>query len=228
MPCDIGYRTYAPVRIPQPKPQVFKKRMPAPSVDQDLLEKLGVDDRQFLEWINELNIKPLLEEALKRALAVQLPRNVSFSITEDGNVLAEGAYLDGRGKDIIEKATDRMLNRWQMEVLKIVTQLLGYDANIQSRLTGNSETLVLVAEEKGKSHPCKYVRISKDPNGNGEIAFEHFASKPGLEKEKIKFAALAQKLGIKIVLPDSPVNGQPISVSIQEQHAHSHQHRING
>lgn len=228
MPCDIGYKTYAPIQIPQSKPQIFKKRMPAPGVDQDLLEKLGIDDRQFLEWINELDIKPLLEEALKRALAVQLPRNVSFSITEDGNVLAESAYLDGRGKDIIEKATDRMLNRWQMEVLKIVTQLLGYDANIQSRLTGNNETLILVAEEKGKSHPCKYIRVSKDSNGNGEITFEHFASKPGLEKEKVKFAALAQKLGIKIVLPDSPISGQPISVSVQEQHAHSRQHRISG
>lgn len=66
MPCNIGYKTYVPVRIPQPKPQTLKKKMPAPKVDQDLLNKLGVDDPGFVTWIDKLDTKPLLEEALKR------------------------------------------------------------------------------------------------------------------------------------------------------------------
>lgn len=228
MPCNIGYKTYVPVRIPQPKPQTFKKKMPAPKVDQDLLEKLGIDDPQFLGWVIELNIKPLLEEALKRTLAVQSSGNVSLAIDENGNIVAESKYLNSGEKNQIEKITNKVLNRWQMEVLKIVTQLLGYDATIQSQTTESNETFVLVAEESGKSHPCKYIRVSKDPSGKREITFEHFASRAELEKEKVKFAALSQKLGIKISLPESPVNGQPIPGRVAEEHFHSHTHKVKG
>lgn len=226
MPCDIGYKTYVPVRIPQPKPQTFKKRMPAPKVDQDLLEKLGTDDPQFLGWVVELNIKPLLEEALKRTLAIQSSGNIRFTIDENGNISAESSYLNSREKNEIEKITKKIFDRWQMEVLKIVTQLLGYDANIQTPTVGGNENLILVAEESGKSHPCKYIRVSKDPSGKGEITFEHFASKAELEKEKVKFAALSQKLGIKISLSESPISGQPIPGRVAEEHSHSHPHRI--
>ncbi len=225
MPCNIGYKTYIPVRIPQPKPQTFKKKMPAPKVDQDLLEKLGTDDPQFLGWITELNTKPLLEEALKRTLTVQSSGNISFTIDENGNVAAESSYLSSREKNEIEKTTNKVLDRWQMEVLKIVTQLLGYDANIQTQTGGG---LTLVAEESGKSHPCKYIRVSKDSSGKGEITFEHFASKTELEKEKVKFVALSQKLGIKISLPKSPISGQPIPGRVIEESYHSHSHKVKG
>lgn len=92
MPCDIGYKTYLPVRMPQPQPQTFKKRMPSPKIDQGLLEKLGVDDPEFLTWTQSLDIKLLLEVALKKALSEVSPGNINFSISEDGNIIAESTY----------------------------------------------------------------------------------------------------------------------------------------
>ncbi|MEK7151108.1 MAG: hypothetical protein AAB784_00130 [Patescibacteria group bacterium] len=224
MPCNIGYKTYAPIRIPQPTPQRFKKKMPSPSIDQDLLEKLGVNDQVFLSWIQKLNIKPLLEEALKKTLELQPSESINFSISEDGNIIAESFYTNSSEKNEAEKTTNRVINHWQMEVLKIVTRLLGYKANILNPGENSTKALTLVAEEEGKSHPCKYIRISKNPDSNGEIVFEHFTSKSELEKEKIKFIALAQRLGVKIALPDSPVNGQPIPGSVEEHTGHSHTH----
>lgn len=228
MPCNIGYKTYAPIRIPQPKPQTFKKKMLSPNIDQELLEKLGVDDPEFLAWAQKLNIKPLLEEALKKTLEVRPSGSVNFSISEDGNIVAESTYTDGPERKEVERITDRVLNHWQMGVLKIVTQLLGYDATISSQGKDGNETLTMVAEETGKSHPCKYIRVSKDSGGNGEITFEHFTSKSELEKEQVKFVSLAQKLGVKITLPNSPISGQPIPGNIKEQHPHAHQHKLRG
>lgn len=95
MPCNIGYKTYQPIRLPQPKPQTFRKKMPAPKVDQELMDKLGADDPEFLAWMNKLNTKPLLEEALKRTLESTPSEDVDFSITNDGNLLAEGMYQGG-------------------------------------------------------------------------------------------------------------------------------------
>lgn len=119
-----------------------------------------------------------------------------------------------------------------MEVLAVVVQLLGYDVSIQNQ---SGENITLVAEEAGKTHPCKYIRVSKDQNGKGEITFEHFESQSDLEKEKVKFAALAQKLGVKIVLPDSPITGKPVQGSIREKesqpehiHSHGHHHHNHG
>ncbi len=227
MPCNIGYKTYAPIRIPKPQPQTFRKKMPAPAIDKDLLEKLGVDDREFLSWAQNLDIKPLLQSALEKTLSAESAKNVSFSISEEGNIVAESTYTSNAEKRRIEETTNKVLNRWQMEVLKIVTQLLGYDANIQSQSAGDQQILIMVAEEFGKTHPCKYIRVSKDQNGDGEVTFEHFANKQELEREKVKFAALAQKLGIKIIIPDSPVTGQPIPGSVEElekQHEHPHGH----
>jgi hypothetical protein len=67
MPCDIGVRSFAKVEIPVPQPQEFSVKSEAPQVDEDLLGKLGIEDPEFLEGIQELDTKPLLEEALRRA-----------------------------------------------------------------------------------------------------------------------------------------------------------------
>ncbi len=226
MPCNIGYKTYAAVEIPQPTPQEFRKKMPSPKVDQDLLDKLGVDDVEFLRWMNQLNIKPLLVEALKRALADETQTKVNFSVTDDGNILAESSYIDNSEKREIEKITKRVMNRWQMETFKIVTQLLGYDAKISSQVVDGKEITTMVAEEMGKTHPCKYICITKDSNGKGDITFEHFDSEEELNKEKVKFTALAQKLGIRLTLSDSPITGNPVPghthSHTKEQHRHKH------
>ncbi len=50
MPCDIGYRAFARVTIPAPQPQEFAEKAQAPDIDQDLMDKLGVEDSEFLEW----------------------------------------------------------------------------------------------------------------------------------------------------------------------------------
>lgn len=142
---------------------------------------------------------------------------VNFSITDDGNIEAESKYTSEQEKEQIEQTMSTVLNRWQMETLKIVVQLLGYSANIASQTIDGKETLTLVAEEKGKTHPCKYIRISKDADDKGEVVFEHFADKSELEVEKNKFAALAQKLGVKISLPDSEVKGSLITTSTEEK-----------
>lgn len=67
MPCNIGYKIVAKVKIPEVVVQKFKEEIQAPQIDQDLLEKIGEDDPAFSQWLNELDIKPLLEEALRRA-----------------------------------------------------------------------------------------------------------------------------------------------------------------
>ncbi len=212
MPCNIGYKTYAPIRIPQP--QKFKKKMPAPKIDQELLDKIGVNDPEFLSWmIQELDVKPLLQEALKKALDACPTKAVEFSVTDDGYIAAEGQYKSREGLRRVEAATGRVLNRWQIEVLATVAQLLGYDTQISE--TENND-ITLVAEEEGKTHPCKYIRVSKDSSGSGVITFEHFASATDLENERVKFTGLAQKLGIKIALNDSPITGKPISGGIEQ------------
>ena len=54
MPCNIGYKSYATIKIPAPEPQTFTNNAMAPDIDADLLEKLGQEDTQFLEWAQEL------------------------------------------------------------------------------------------------------------------------------------------------------------------------------
>src|SRR3989338_7235342 len=222
MPCDIGYKTYTPVRIPQPKPQVVKKSLPAPSVDADLLDKLGIDDKEFLSWISNLDIIPLLEEALKRTLETNSPGKIKFSITKSGGISTEYEYTTQGEKIVAEALAEKTLSNWQIQIFQIVTELLGYDTVIKTESSSGNEVLTLVAEEYGKTHPCKYIRVSKSTNGNGEITFEHFDTPEDLEKEKVKFTALSQKLGIKIGLTTSPITGQPPPTT--HDHAHDHQH----
>ena len=68
MPCNIGYKSYAKIEIPEPQPQTFTAKSEAPDINAELLTKLGEEDPEFLSWVQELGTKPLLEEALKRAL----------------------------------------------------------------------------------------------------------------------------------------------------------------
>lgn len=69
MPCDIGYKNIARIRVKPRMPSMFKERVESPKIDKELLDNMGVDDAEFLEWVSELDTTPLLNEALRRALA---------------------------------------------------------------------------------------------------------------------------------------------------------------
>lgn len=68
MPCDIGYKSYSRVKIATPQVQTLKITAKAPSVDADLLDRVGVDDPAFLAWMQEIDTQPLLQRALDAAL----------------------------------------------------------------------------------------------------------------------------------------------------------------
>lgn len=222
MPCNIGYKSYAKIEIPEPQPQTFKAKSDAPSIDADLLAKLGSEDPEFLEWVGELNVRPLLEEALKRALSNVRTRGVEFSLADDGTLEAKGRYSNDREKKNLSDASSSVSKRWQFEVLGIATQLLGYTFTIRQ----NGDELILEAEEEGKSHPCDYIKISKK-SGNSTLVFEHFKSRKELQVETAKFLVLADKLGIKIILDDTSVSeGDPFPS--EHRHTHGHRHTNNG
>ncbi len=206
MPCNIGYRSVTRVRIPVPQPKKFKSKSKAPKVDADLLAKLGQEDPEFLDWLNGLDIVPLLEEALKRALKWLDSAGVNFSIGRGGDLVAEAEYKNDRAKKKIEKAVADVSARWQMEVLGIVAQLLDFDYVV--RLLGGG-SFALEGEKDNGTGVHEYIRVDNRPDG-ASIRFEHYKSAAELDKDKTKFLALAQKLGVKIAVIDSRDGGQPI------------------
>lgn len=220
MPCNIGYKNYIKIVIPAPQPQVFKAKVDAPKIDADLLAKLGSEDPEFLEWLNELDVKPLLEEALKRARARISTGGLEFSINDKGMLEAKGRYISDREKKVLTEATARVSERWQFEILGIVAELLGYIVTITQK--GNE--FLLEAEEEGKAHPCDYIKVTKRDD-NAALVFEHFKSRSALQLETAKFLTLAHRLGIKIVLGDSTVSeGDPFPVEERHSHHHGHGH----
>jgi hypothetical protein len=213
MPCDIGYRNVTRVRIPVPQPQKFKSKSKAPKVDADLLAKLGQDDPEFLDWLTGLDIKPLIEEALKRALAKVDGGGVGFSIGRGGDLVAEAEYRNDKAKKKIEKAVASVSARWQMEVLGVVAQLLDFAFVIRASGSGS---LTLEGEKDNGTGVHEYIRVDNLADG-ASIRFEHYKSPADLEKDKTKFLALAQKLGVKISVIDSEDAGQPIPQGVVHQ-----------
>ncbi len=223
MPCNIGYKSYAKIRIPEPQPQTFKAKIDAPKIDAELMARLGSEEPEFLEWINELDTKPLLEEALKRALVNISAKEVDFFVNDKGALEAQGRYLNEKEKRILTEAAAKVSERWQFEILGIVTQLLGYNATISQK----ENELVLEAEEEGKTHPCDYIKVSKKGE-DAALVFEHFKSRKALELETAKFVTLAHKLGVKIILTSSDISeGDPFPGEERHSHHHGHRHGHN-
>lgn len=217
MPCNIGYKEVARVVIPKPVAKKFKAKVDVPKIDQELLNKIGEEDQAFVDWINELDISPLLNEALKRAMAsVVSVGSVKVTINVDGSLEIGGSYSNDDGKRKLENYTDKISSRFQMEVLGIVAELLEYKVEISQ----NGDELVLEGEKHQHSHGQvnRYLKIVKDKSGNGEFRFEHFASPEELKSEKQKFLALAQKLGIKLHLDMTEKSGQPITNGTIHEH----------
>jgi len=224
MPCNIGYKSYAKIEIPAPQPQTFTAKSEAPNIDAELLEKLGVEDPEFLEWVKELATKPLLEEALKRTLAKMATGGIDFKIDAKGMLEAKGRFVTDREKKALSEKAGAVSDRWQFEILGIVAQLLSYRVTI----TENGNELVLEAEEEGKSHPCNYIRITRR-DGVSSLTFEHFKSRGALALETAKFLTLAHRLGVKIELDANEVSeGDPFPGEERQADddllAHGHRH----
>lgn len=219
MPCDIGYKSYATVEILAP--QEFKVEVEAPAIDEDLLEKLGEEDAEFVEWAKELNTQPLLQEALKRALAKTDAGGISFVINDGGVLEAKGSFKTPAQKKALSERAAAVSQRWQFEILGIVTQLIGYSVTICQ--SGN--TLTLEAEEEGKTHPCNYIKVTRTGEAS-DLTFEHFKSRNLLELETARFLLLAHRLGVKIVLRRrETTQGSPFPTEGRLANSHGHTHK---
>ena len=205
MPCNIGYKSYAKIEIPEPQPQVFTSKFEAPAIDADLLTKLGEEDPEFLEWASELNTKPLLEEVLRRVLAKTNTKGVDFAVDKKGMLEAKGSFVTDREKGVLRDRVAAISSNWQFEILGIVAELLSYSV----RITKNGEELVLEAEEEGGVHPCNYIKVTRRGNVS-TLVFEHFKTRKALTLEIAKFLALADRLGVKIALQGNEISeGDP-------------------
>ena len=109
MPCNIGYKSYSKVEIPEPQPQAFKAKADAPEIDADLLAKLGNEDPEFLEWISELDTNSLFKEALKRAKGcVAESERVEMVISQDGYIEMKSFYSSAGDKRNVKKITEEL------------------------------------------------------------------------------------------------------------------------
>ncbi len=218
MPCNIGYKSYAKIEIPELQPEVFRSKSEAPSIDAELLQKLGEEDAEFLEWTRELDTKPLLEEALKRTLAKTNAGGIDFKIDKNGKLDAKGSFTTDREKKVLRDRVAVVANRWQFEVLGIVAELLNYATTVSQ----NGEELILEAEEGGGTHPCNYIKVTRRGN-TSTLMFEHFKSRKTLDLESTKFLALAHLLGVKIALQNNVISeGEPFPNEAHSMEGHRH------
>lgn len=218
MPCNIGYKAYAKIEIPEPQPQTFTEKSEAPDIDAELLEKLGIEDPVFLKWAQDLDTKPLLQEALKRTLVAINTGWLDFTIDSQGMLETRSTFRSVSEKKRVIQQAAAVSDRWQFEILGIVAELLDYSVII----TQKGDGMVLEAEEAGKSHPCDYIKVTRS-RGVSEITFEHFKSRAALDLATAKFLALAHTLGVKIALGRREVSeGNPFPG--EELHSHRHKH----
>jgi len=222
MPCDIGYKNISKITVKPPQPKTLKEIIKAPTADKELLENMGVDDLVFLEWVSGLDIEPLLKEALKRTLAVvSSTGRVEFSIT-GSDLTIESKYLDEKSKKNIEAIIKKVSERFQIETIRIIAELLDYNTVITERVINGNKSIVLEGEKNEEASVHKYLKVTIDQNNNGVLALEHFGSKASLKQEQGKFMVLAQKLGLKVQLLEEHESGQPIPHNVEHQHFIKH------
>lgn len=219
MPCDLGYKSFDRVVIPEPQPLTFRARAKAPEADAELMERIGQNDPAFVDWMNDLETNPLLKQALQMALAaVGKTDPVSFEI-KDGQLAARATYRTGADKARVGKIAERVSRRWQVEVLAIVAQLLDFETQI----TVDGDVLRLEGEKHGSGSPVhEYLRITLDPASGATMMFEHFASAEERSLVRAKLLALAQKLGIRIDVTDTKESGSSIPAGAVHKHFIKH------
>ncbi len=210
MPCDLGFKSYSRVDVPVPQPMTLKKRYAAPQVDAELLQLIGQDDRAFVEWIGELDIGPLLQQALDAALAQkgQVP-GARFGV-DAGGLTVDATCRNDTEKRRVEKAVDKVSRRWQVEVLAIVAKLLDFETQVTVSKVDGREVLMLEGEKHGTSQVHEYLRVTLDPGAETTMLFEHFASKKEVDAMRDKFLALSQRLGVRIDVQSTRQSGSPI------------------
>ena len=206
MPCDLGFRSFTEVRIRPPKPLQFRKKVEAPKIDARLLRDIGEEDSEFARWLKDLDVNPMLVKALKQTLA-KTPGSgaLKFSI-KNGNLTASASFRTEAQKRGLERTANAVGERFQMETLKMVAELLGYEVRLVEKYGG----FILEGERHDpNSKVHKYLCIRRSM-GVAAIQFEHFSSEKELALEMKKFRALAQKLGVPMDPVGQRVAGQPI------------------
>ena len=218
MPCDIGYKSTARVVVPLIEPLTFKQRISAPAVDAELMGLIGQDDPDFVDWMMDLDIDAPLEAALKNALSASGNTSpVTFAI-ETGDLSATARYRTRTEKSQVEQIAARVSVRWQAEILSIVAQLLDFETTVTTSMADGTEIVTLEGEKQGAEQVHEYLRVTLDTRRESNIRFEHFSSKANLASVRSKFVALAQKLGVKIVLSEQQESGSPIQSGTLHKH----------
>ena len=197
MPCDIGLRNVVTVKVEVPVAKNLRVRVKPEEIDLDLLEKLGEEDNEFVNWLGSLDTKPVLEEALKRTLAYLGYTKNYTALSKDGYLEVSGKYTTFVEKKEIEKRANDIGRRFQIETLNAVAQILGYETAIVFSKDGSFK---IEGEREGELGVHKYLAISGGADGNGDLRFEHFATKKDMRTETSKFLALAGKFGVKLAV----------------------------
>jgi hypothetical protein len=214
MPCDLGYRSRADVRIQAPSKEPVQSRTKALDLDAELADRLGEEDPAFLDWLVELDAGPLLEKALERALAALQP-GPSFSFRIANGTLAGSTSVAAGAEAVFE----RVAARWQLELLGIAGEILDYALSLEVAREGGREVWTLSGEKTTSSGVREFLRISLDASGKAQIAFEHFKSRRALELEEARFYALAHRLGVRIAVGRRERGGQDIPEGAINIHA---------
>lgn len=217
MPCDIGYRNTTKIKAAPKLPQEFKGKVKPPALDKSFLDNLGIEDVVFLDWVLGLDINPLLAEALKRTVAALGGTDKVEFLINGGELEIKAKYMNSREKREIESLARKVSERFQMETIGIIAELLDYVVVFSEKISGGNKVLIVEGEKNESASVHKYLKVSIGANGDGVLVFEHFESQPSLKQEQAKFVALARKFGIKLRLSEERELGQPIPQNMEHQ-----------
>lgn len=219
MPCDIGYRSVAKAKVTAPEPQSFEARVGPPELDADLLEKLGQEDPVFADWLRELDTGPLLGKALERALrAVRAPKGFELAI-RNGRLSVRTTTRSASERTEARRVVSQVGARWQMEVLRVVAELLEFEVVLQSVKENGDDLLVLEGEKPGAEGTVReYLRIKVGAYGEAQVSFEHYKSPEDLEADEDRLQGLCDKLGLKLSIQGRRRSGQPIPEGAVHRH----------
>ncbi|HXE72846.1 MAG TPA: hypothetical protein VNO81_09300 [Candidatus Nitrosotenuis sp.] len=199
MPCNVGYRETFRARVGAPAPRTFRTSAAAPALDQELLDRIGVEDPEFGEWLADLETGPLLQEALERTRQALDTSGLQLSLGADGSLTIQAQAADPGQRSQVQARADQVLARWQLEVLGVVAQILGY----QTRVTEQGLTAV---KPTGEASPEMF---TVTPEGGLRLRFEHFKSRRSLSTEVARLALLARRLGLGLDLESLERGGRP-------------------